>query len=73
MRSTVSEPRSGGNEMGRGPLRAASYRQRCTSCTVEAQLGYQLGYGSEPTPGIAHRIGIPASAKEVNSISRPRR
>jgi hypothetical protein len=36
------------------------------------QLGYELGYARIPNSGIAYPIDVPAPAKEVNSIPRPR-
>ena len=36
-----------------------------------APLGYKLGHSSEPFPGIAHPITVPASTRRVNSIPRP--
>lgn len=36
-------------------------------------LGYGLGDGPEPAPGIAHRIGVPAPSPTRNSSSRPAR
>lgn len=33
-------------------------------------MGYKLGYGREPVPGIAYPIAIPGPAPPVNSIPR---
>ena len=37
-----------------------------------SELGYKLGHSPGPISGIAHPIGIPARARGVDSLSRPR-
>lgn len=36
-------------------------------------MGYKLGYGPQPIPGIAHPNAVPARSPTGDSISRPAR
>ena len=42
-----------------------------TKSAPTAELGYRLGYGPRPVPGIAHPIAIPAPVRAMNSLPRP--